>query len=189
MAIDISSLDPEVFDTSLEPHVLTDKDVTKTVPCTECRRACVVTTFMAPAKVRCREHKSGRTTERSVGSVAVVQPGRTDPSVAANLADCLINKAFAHAICPHGADHRMELKDVCHVPNYGPRHLEGYDKGVPKYKQETGELVLHQCLDCATVVQYSTTNPRQLRRVNEPRTSGRSTPDSTELILGVRDES
>lgn len=43
--------------TKPKPHVLTDKDKTKTVPCTVCGRDCVVTLFAAPAKVRCLDHR------------------------------------------------------------------------------------------------------------------------------------
>lgn len=37
----------------LEPHILTDKDETKNVPCRHCGRPCVVTRFASAAKVAC----------------------------------------------------------------------------------------------------------------------------------------
>lgn len=187
-APDPKTLDPDKFDITLTPHILTDKTAVKFCPCTECRRCCVVTTFMAPAKVKCNECSGTATGTRETGTQAVVQPGRTDPARAVNLVDTLINKEFAHAVCPLGEDHTMELKDVCHVPNYGPRQLIEYKDGIPRYDQKIGELVTHQCLTCATTVQYSTTHPKQLRRVNEPRHSDRNKPGPFEDILGVRDE-
>lgn len=48
------------FNDKLEKHVLTDREETKDVPCTVCGRRCVVTTFAAPAKVRCNEHRKHR---------------------------------------------------------------------------------------------------------------------------------
>lgn len=188
VAPDKSALDPEIFDVELEPHVLTDKQQTKNVPCGKCRRCCVVTTFMAPAKVKCRTCTGGNTNDRAAGSQAVVQAGRTAPELATNLADCLLNDNFAYALCPKDPSHTVELKDVCHSPNYGPRHLLGYKDGIPKYEQETGELVTHQCLDCATVVQYSTTHPRQLRRVNQAKHSDKDGPGAFEVMLGVRED-
>jgi len=179
-------LDPAIFDTDLEPHILTDKSVTKLLPCVECRRACVVTTFMAPVKVKCKACKTDGDTSR--GSQAVVQPGRTPPELAANLTDCLLNKSFAHAICPLDAEHTMELKDVSHSQYYGPRHLLGYKDGMPQYEQQIGETVMWQCLDCCTVVSFSTQHPRQMRRQNEPRQSIRTGPGVYESILGLRDE-
>lgn len=141
---------------------------------------------MAPAKVKCKDCGGGKI-KAATGSQAVVQAGRTPAYLATNLSDCLINDTFCYAVCPKDPTHDMELKDVVHVPNYGPRVLLGYKDGIPQYRQETGELVLHQCKQCACTVQYSTTSPKQLRRVNEPRHSNRSTPDSTETMLGTRD--
>jgi len=43
--------------TDLEPHILTDKDDVKLVGCRTCQRPCVVTRFMAPAKVACNDHR------------------------------------------------------------------------------------------------------------------------------------
>lgn len=39
----------------LEPHVLTDKEETKTVPCRHCGRPCVVTLFASAPKVACKD--------------------------------------------------------------------------------------------------------------------------------------
>jgi hypothetical protein len=48
------------IDGTLEPHVLTDKEKTKIVGCRVCKRPCIVTYFMAPAKVACRDHQGRR---------------------------------------------------------------------------------------------------------------------------------
>lgn len=176
-----TTLDPEVFDLSLDEHVLTDKDSTKTLPCVVCRRACVVTTFLAPAKCRCNDHKN----ESSSGhaSVGVPVPGHTDPAKATNLADCLINKSFALAICPTHPDdeeHVMELKSVSHASHHGPMR-----DGVVI---EPGELATHQCLKCNTVVSYSTQHKHQYRRQNELSASTKDFSDGTvqDWLLGAR---
>jgi hypothetical protein len=169
--VDPKTLDPEVFDRDLEPEVQTGKQATKVVPCRECKRALVVTTFFAPAKAICRTCRG----ENDTGVASVGQPiaGQTDPVKAVNLADCLLNPHFAEALCPvhpDDPDHEMELKAVSHNEHYGPSQLTGYtSRGVPQYRQlEKGETVMHQCKVCRAVVTYSTTAQTQFRRMNEP---------------------
>lgn len=175
------ALDPEVFDTDLETHVLTDKENTKTIPCVVCRRPCVVTTFLAPAKCRCRDHKNSGSV--GTGEVGVPIPGSTDPAKATNLADCLVNKTFERAVCPVHPDdpeHEMELKSITHAPHHGPMR-----DGVVI---EPGEVATHQCLKCNTVVTYSTQHLHQYRRQNEPREAAKNFDDGTVLdwTLGAR---
>ncbi len=169
-----AALDPEVFDTTLETHVLTDKENTKTIPCVVCRRPCVVTTFLAPAKCRCKDHRNSD----SVGTaqVGVPIPGHTDPAKATNLADCLVNAAFAKAVCPVRPDdpeHEMELKSISHASHHGPMR-----DGVVV---EPGEVATHQCLKCHAVTSYSTQHIHQYRRQNEPRESAKDFSDGTVL--------
>lgn len=178
----------EQFDLSLEECVLTDKAMSKRVPCKACRRACVIHAF-APNAVLCSTCKSGNSgAGSSPGTVASPEPGVTDPAKAVNLVDCLLNPTFAHAHCPHDPEHAMELKSVSHAPNYGPRKLLKYDaKGVPVYHQETGETVMHQCAECGTVVTYSTQHTHQYRRQNEPRVNDHKSGTSWESLLGTRE--
>lgn len=178
----------EKFDASLTPHVLTDKEQTKTVPCVECSRACVVTTFLAPAKCLCRECKGDGPRQKTTGSQASVQPGRTAPEFAKHLPDALINKEFLSAACPFSPDHKVVLKDIGHSSYYGPRHLLGYKDGIPQYDQKIGEVATFQCEDCAVLVQFSTQHPRQLRPCNKPKQSTRTGPSAFETMLGVEDE-
>lgn len=176
------------LDLSLEPEVQTDKDAVKIVGCRECKRPLVTTTFFAPAKGICRVCK-GEAPGSGVATVGVPKPGETDPAKAVNLADALINKHFAVALCPlhpDDPDHVMELKSINHNDNYGPAVFLGMEKGKPLYHREMGETVMHQCLKCKTVVTYSTTAQHQFRRVNEVR-PGKSANVWGEQ-LGIRDE-
>jgi len=170
-----------------EPIRLTDKDKTKELPCRECGRVCIVTLFMTPQKVCCpdcqtkqkQEHK-----EKKLSQTAAT----ADPSKLEILSDGLVNRVFATCpVCPlcH-TNETMELKSISHSPNYGPRHLQGYDaKGYPQYKQDVGESVMYQCESCNTVVSYSTQHQMKLRRQNEARTvSGNG---SWERLLGTRE--
>lgn len=45
------------FDTTLEPHILTDKSRVKAAPCRVCKRPCIVTHFASVAKVACNDHR------------------------------------------------------------------------------------------------------------------------------------
>jgi hypothetical protein len=157
------------FDPSLEVEVQTDKDRVKLVPCRECKRPLTVTTFFAPKKAICRT-----CTGESGGQVGVPQPGKTDPADAVNLADCLINKGFAFAVCPIDAEGHGEMKliHVGHNPNYGPREIVGYEKGVPVYAQRMGETAMLQCQhrECNATVNYSTTSIMKFKPQNAPKT-------------------
>lgn len=155
----------------------TDKPEGKLVPCTGCQRALFVNAFYAPAQAKCTACK-GQSATAGRGEAAIVQPGKTDPTKAANLADSLLNKAFAQATCPL-CQEEMELKHVTHNPHYGPSHLLGYDgKGMPRYDNTTGETVLLQCNSCKTTTSYSTTAQAVYRRQNEPK------PGTSRPIMG-----
>jgi hypothetical protein len=176
----------EAFDASLDHQVQTDKEMVKLVPCRECKRPLVVTTFFAPAKAICSVCKGD---PAATQMVAVVVPGQSDPTRVSNLESVLVNKHFANALCPVHPDdpeHVMELKTVFHNPEYGPGVLIGYKDGRPNYRMtDVGETVMHQCLHCKACVTYSTTAQVQFRRANEPRT-GKSMRN-WELTLGARE--
>jgi hypothetical protein len=113
-----------------------------------------------------------------------------DPATLANLDEALINPQFKHALCPFGEDHEMELKSVSHSPNYGPRHLVGYDgKGFPQYEQQTGESAMLQCNTCRCVISFSTMHPSLLQAQNESRVIESRHGSELERALGVRAES
>lgn len=171
-----------------EPEFQTDKDAVKVVPCTGCHRPLVVNSFYTPARAICSACGGTRQSAKT-GTSNVVQAGRTEPSKASNLNDCLINPSFSHAICPINSEHVMELKLVNHNPNYGPTRLVGYDKsGNAKRNNSTGELVMHQCLTCNTVVTYATTSVMQYRRQNEPRTVAGDRPPAWDATLQIRSD-
>lgn len=150
----------------MEPCVLTDKTETKTVPCRDCERPCVISK-LAPNKVLCTDCREAP--RPSHGDREIVQAGRTDPAEAANLRDCLINPHFANAMCPVHPDddsHVMELKWISQNPRYGP----SLALGGGKFKQlGPGEVVMHQCVVCKAVVTYDTTCQVHYRRQNEVR--------------------
>lgn len=183
------------YDSDRPIEVQSDKPTLKLVPCTGCQRALAVNVFYAPAIARCSECGGGATRASGTGGAAgqseIVQAGRTDPVKAARLADCLINPAFAKAICPVHPDdeeHVMELKSVNHNERYGPSELIGAKDGRPQYRQiAPGETAMHQCLKCKAIVTYSTTAQAQFRRCNEPR-SGKSSQGWL-AQLGAREES
>jgi hypothetical protein len=184
-AFDMLQRWPEHYDTSLAYEVHTDKRPVKFVPCLDCKRAMMVTTFYVPAWAHCSRCSGSE--EKTLGSIAIPQRGRTNPELAKNLADVLINEQFAEASCPMcGED--MELKSVSHNANYGPRELMGYDKqnGRPIYKQLTGEIAMHQCNKCLMTVTFSTVHVMRYRRLNEPKV-GRIAPLSQD-ILGPRED-
>lgn len=151
----------------------TDKANVKIVVCVECGAPLAVNVFYAPAIAKCSEHGGGEKRQHrdkgsAPGSQGIVQAGKTDPEKAVNLADCLINKQFAEAVCPLCAE-VMELKNVSHNPAYGPRHLVGEKNGQLIYDQKTGETVLLQCNSCKTTTSYSTVHTIVYRRQNEPK--------------------
>lgn len=150
----------------LEHEVQTDKEQVKVVPCRECERALVVTTFFAPAKAICRVCKGETVGESKQATVGQPVAGSTDPAKAVNLADCLVNKHFAKALCPVHSDdesHEMELMAVNHSPHYGP----GFFVGKLWRQIDVGETAIHQCRECLAVVTYSTTFRTRMRRQNE----------------------
>jgi hypothetical protein len=163
----------------------TDKQTAKLVPCTGCGRPLGVNQFYAPAIAKCTGC-GGQTETAGKGEAAIVQPGRTDPAKAANLADALLNKQFATAACPLCAED-MELKSVTHNQNYGPTRLVGYTKDGPRYDVSTGETAMLQCNGCKCVVSMSTTAPFVYRRQNEARDSAGDAPVWTSL-LGAREK-
>lgn len=75
---DWAALDKSLFDTTLETHVLTDRAATKVLPCRECRRPCVVTTFAAPAKTACN---NCRHPSREHAVVAQTDVAKLDPEL------------------------------------------------------------------------------------------------------------
>lgn len=175
----------------IEFHESAAKTPLKIVPCTICKRPMVVNTFYVLAWAKCDESGcSGNTKER--GSIGVAQAGRTDPELAANLAETLINPTFARAICPVHPDdesHEMELKSVTHNDHHGPFVVSGYVSGRPIIQQTAkGETVMHQCSKCLAVVTYSTAVTQSFRRVNEPRTATGAGANGWGALLGVRDE-
>lgn len=177
-------LPAEHYNIELAYETHTDKRPVKFVPCLDCRRAMMVTTFYVPAWAHCSRCTGSE--ENQLGSVAVPQRGRTNPELAKNLVDVLINEQFAEAACPRCSE-LMELKSITHNPNYGPRELMGYDKsGRPIYKQLTGEIAMHQCNHCFMTITFSTVHVMKYRRQNEPK-AGRIAPLSEDL-LGPREE-
>lgn len=184
------SVTREMLDLDAEPEIQTDRDAVKIVACRECKRPLVVTTFFAPAKGICRICKGDDTS--GVATVGQPTPGETDPAKAVNLADALINRHFAFAVCPVHPDdptvHEMELKSISHSDFHGPSELIGYKNGRPEYRQTAkGETVMHQCLHCKAVVTYSTTAVSQFQRVNE---IGQNNKNANRWgdTLGIRDE-
>jgi hypothetical protein len=176
------------IDPAAEVEYQTDKQAVKLVPCRECKRPIVVTTFFAPAKAICRGC-SGET--GVVASVGQPIPGSTDPAKAVNLADCLINAHFAHALCPVHPDdeaHEMELKSVTHSDNYGPGHFEIKNTGRVWVQDAKGEVVQHQCKKCSAVVTYQTTIRTQLRRQNAPKAKPDMGAPERVVMYGLEDE-
>lgn len=170
----------EDFDAGLDGRDIewqTDKALVKICACTGCGAPVGVNTFYAPAIAKCSEcgHQARNA---GTGQSAIVQAGRTDPEKAVNLADCLLNKGFAFAMCPMSPDHVMELKSVSHSPTYGPSRRT--DSG---WLNDTGETVMHQCGTCKTTVAYSTTAQMVYRRLNAPRTAS-GDPSAWEKLLG-----
>lgn len=155
------------FDMSLAPEVQTDKRLIKVLPCQFCKRPLVVTTFYVLAWAKCGTCTGEDRGPRPTGSQTVVQRGRTDPALAVDLASVLVNQPFETVSCPLNPAHRMELKSVSWSPHYGPGHY--HPKDGTWIQDAQGETVTHQCLECFTVVSYTTTIRTQLRRQNEPK--------------------
>lgn len=178
---------PEPFDGKLEVEWQTDKNPVKLVPCRECARPLVVTTFFSPAKAQCTSCK-GETGH--VASVGQPIAGSTDPAKAVNLADCLINKHFAQALCPVHPDndeHIMELKSVTHNDHYGPGEWVSNGKGQREFRQlSPGEVVMHQCGKCNAVVTYSTVQMVQFKRQNEPKAAEDFGLPHRNMLLSIR---
>lgn len=167
--------DNDLFDTSLDVEIQTDKDRVKLVPCRECKRPLAVTTFFAPAKAICHVCK-GQTAGDRTASVGVPIPGQTDPAKAVNLADCLLNQGFkVTPICPLDSEHEMELKMVTHSPHHGPS------------PHTPAETAFYQCKSCLTGVTMTTMYRQPLKRQNEIRVQEQN-PAHMEDLLGVRDE-
>lgn len=176
-----------------EAEVQTDKAIAKLLPCGQCGAQLITSQFYAAANAKCAGCKEA---PAGPGGGGVVVPGRTEPAAAKNLADALINKGFAAAICPahpDDPDHEMALISVVHNPNYGPSVFCGYAGGKPKYKQTApGETAQHQCLACKAIVSYSTTPQSLYRPINRPRSEadqGRRPGYTYETIVGtIREE-
>lgn len=176
------------IDTDATPEIQTDKQAIKIVPCRECRRPLGVTTFFAPAKAICRTCSGEAAAEGSnVATIGQPIPGQTDPAKAVNLADCLINKHFAAALCPvhpDDPDHVMELKSVSHSEHYGPGFMNAKNVWV---QQAPGEVALHQCTHCLATVSYSTTVRTPYRRQNEARPKHYAGAPERNYMHGFRD--
>lgn len=176
----------DIFNFSLEPEVQTDKRLIKIMPCQFCRRPLIVTTFYVAAWAKCSLCRGEESGTRGKGTVKVVQAGRTEPALAADLTKLLINPHFAQAICPVHPDdeeHSMELKSVNHNDNYGPGFFNAKGAWI---QTSPGETVMHQCRKCKAVVTYSTTAMYDFRRINEAGNGKNSNVWAT--ILGTREE-
>lgn len=178
------------YDLGQEPDIQTDKAMVKLCPCTSCKRPVVVNVFYAAAIAKCSACKGEIESAGGAGrgSAAIVQVGRTDPALARNLVDCLINDEFAEANCLKCGE-PMELKSVSHNEHYGPSQLIGYDKqGRAEYKQVAqGETVMHQCNHCKLVMTISTTAQQVYRRQNEPRTKDTRESNVWVDVNGIRE--
>lgn len=184
------------LDPSLPVEYQTDKQSVKIVPCRDCTRPLVVTTFFAPEKAVCRSCK-GEAVDAGVATVAQPVPGQTDPRKAKDMTKTLVNPHFALARCPVHPDddeHRMELVSVVHSPHYGPTQLIGYSAGRPEYRQiAPGEVAMHQCQhpECLATVTYDTTRQTRLRAMNEPKIKpdfGRAPDEHLAELQGTRED-
>jgi hypothetical protein len=170
----------------------TDKEAVKIVPCrnADCKRPMVVTTFFAAAKAECRVctgETDGERRKAAPGSLQAVVPGETDPALAVNLQDALINKQFMTAVCPM-CQGEMELKSVNHSDTVGPGHwVHGKE---PRWEQTAkGETVMFQCNDDLTVVTMATTARHRFRRANEVRPGKDANVWGDEQVgVGIREE-
>jgi hypothetical protein len=170
----------------LEAEVQTDKRLVKLNPCQFCRRPLVVSTFYVLAWAKCSPCAGAASATREAGSVEVVQQGRTEPRLAADLAKVLINPQFAFASCPIDGEHEMELKSVHWSDHYGPHEYRMVDGKLTPVQIAPGESVMHQCLQCNAVVSYSTTAVTQFSRINEPKRGKNSNVWTS--VLETRDD-
>lgn len=158
------------FDFTLAAEVQTDKELVKILPCQYCQRPLIVTTFYVLAWSKCGPCRGEGDAHRAKGSVEVVQAGRTDPALAADLTKLLVNPEFANAICPvfpGDPEHVMELKSVHHNDHYGPYTFKLIDGKMARVELGPGETVMHQCLKCRAITTYTTTAQSQYTRCNE----------------------
>lgn len=178
------------MDLEYEIQVARDKKPFKILPCTICRRPVVVNTFYVAAWTKC--DMSGCSGEkREKASVGVAQAGRTEPAMAVNLHECLINEGFKHCLCPahpDNPDHEMELKSVHHTPRYGPGEWRSVGGQRVWVQIAPGETAMWQCLKCKAVVTYSTTAQSQYKRVNEVNEDSTKNVNGWAQTLGTRDE-
>lgn len=174
--------DRDDFDATLEPEVQTDKHLVKAVPCQQCKRILIVTTFYVLAWAKCSRCGGEASGKREKGSVGQPQAGRTRPEHAMDLEKVLLNPTFARVLCPVHPDdeaHVMELKSVSHSKRHGPTVVQ-FVGGKPTIVQVApGETVMHQCTKCNATVSYSTAVTVQFRRCNEP------DPDSNKHSMGM----
>lgn len=181
----------EHFDFSLGVEVQTDKDLIKVLPCQFCKRPLVVTTFYVLAWAKCSACAGEDGGKRDVGSLDVVQAGRTDPRLAKDLTKTLVNPTFARAVCPVHPDneeHEMKLIHVNHNDQYGPYVLKGYEAGKSVYEQiAPGETVMFQCQRCLATVQYSTSAVIRFKPMNEPRNQDSRHVNGYWQFVGIRD--
>lgn len=175
-----------VMDVALDKDVewATDKEQVKIVPCRDCGRPIVVTTFFMPEKAQCRS--CAGLTENVVGTVAAPVAGKTDPAKAMSLVDCLVNQQFAEAVCPICVE-PMELKHLFHNDSHGPGHWTQSSKGPVWVQDAVGETAVHQCNRCKATVTMATTALHVFKRINEPRPGRQINSWLTEAV-GVRDE-
>lgn len=180
----------QFYDLGQDPDVQTDKRMVKLCPCTSCKRPVVVNQYYSASIARCKGCKGAIESAggAGVGQAAIVQAGRTDPSLARDLAACLVNPVLSEISCLlcGGA---MELKSVSHNDNYGPSELIGYDtQGRPQFKQiAPGETVMHQCNHCKATCNWSTTAQQVYRRQNEPRNRDAHEANVWADVNGVRE--
>jgi hypothetical protein len=88
----------------LEPHILTDKDETKEVPCRNCGRPCVVTRFASAAKVACNDCRKRVATPRKTTSIEKKDGRYQEVTKVASPADLLWSEWALHS--------PMDVKDL-----------------------------------------------------------------------------
>lgn len=75
------------LDASKEPHVLTDKDETKTVPCRNCGRPCIVTRFASAAKVACNDCRKTAPAPKRTSTINKDSNGRMRETITTEFAN------------------------------------------------------------------------------------------------------
>lgn len=179
------------FDFKLSADIQTDKDLVKIIPCPNCRRPLVVSTFYVMDWAKCFACK-GESTSRETASVGQPQAGRTEPRLAKDLNKVLINSMFAeeHWSCPIHADdpdHRMELKAVSWSEHYGPSAWRPVDGRMTRIQIAPGETAMLQCIRCNATITFSTTAVTQFQRQNEPRIDWKNV-NGWASYVGTRDQ-